>query len=453
MVMAGVIVITTNDFLPVLFVVVPVVNHHHLGMCKSGGVELLDLHATVAPRRQGVQPAPTLESFNFIPYNECSLAASQLDTSVLEYARTCESFVLEQMQKLVSTNVEDGLCNLKLMQQLVASSSWSPVDGEKLTEYLDASDSVALKTLEKIFAVAHDDAFARNVNSLVSDSWADIVSSDQLLSFVRCDRCFKTCLDVMLENIPPDAGGHVKVVECDAGTGQAFRHVIRQLESQPSVSVNYTAVDPAPAQSIDAELAQRLGIATVEWSLESMKPFPDRTSGADLVVLADVLSRHVDISTALSSACSLVRDDGFLLIVEPTSNFAIPWSFFALTHDVTKMSDVSLRTCGPFCDEQTWSTLLTNAGLTVVAQKSDGVLHTVFLCRKLSWTSPAQPPTIIDVSDTSFGWLEEIKAVMAEECSESETNCSVWLKSDKADSGLVGMLNCLRREPNGDRLR
>jgi len=81
------------------------------------------------------------------------------------------------------------------------------------------------------------------------------------------------------------------------------------------------------------------------------------------------------------------------------------------------------------------------------------VLHTVFLCRKLSPTPLAQFPKIIDVDDASFGWLEEIKAVMAEERSESDGNCSVWLKANKADSGIAGMLNCLRREPNGDRLR
>lgn len=436
-----------------MFIVVPVVNNRDLGTCKSGAVELLDLHATVAPRRQGVQPSPTLESFNFIPYDECSLAASQLDSAVLDYAKICANFVLEQMHQLLKTNVENGLRNLMLMQQLVGSSTWSPIVIEKLTEYLDASDSVALKTLEKIYAIPHDDDIAKNVNSLVSASWADIISSDPLLSFVRCDRCFKTCLDVVLENISPDAGGHIKVVECDAGTGQAYRHVLRQLESQPAVSVNYTAVDPAPAQSIDVELTQRLGIATVEWSLESTRPVPDRASGADIVILANALSRHDNISTALSSTSSLIRDNGFLLIVEPTSNFAIPWSFFALTHDVTKMSDLSSRTCGPFCDEQTWNTLLTNAGLTPVAQKSDGVLHTVFLCRKITSPSPAQPPTVIDIDDTSFGWLEEIKAVMAAERSESDTECSVWLRASKADSGLVGMLNCLRREPNGDRLR
>ena len=438
----------------VLLIVVSVVNNRRIGTCRSGGAELLDLHATVAPRRQGVQPSPTLESFRFIPYNECLLASSQLGTSILEYAKTCASFVLERMHHLLSSNVEDGLRNLKLMQHLVGEASWTPATSEKLMEYVSSPDCVALKTLEKIFAVAHDDAFAQNVNSVVSESWPDIVSSDRLFSFARCDRCVKTCLDIVLENTPPEgAGGHIKVVECDAGTGRAYQHVMRQLSSQPGISVNYTAIDPAPAQTIDAELAQRFGINVVEWSLESTKSVPDRASGADLVILANILHRHDDISVALSAAASLASDNGFLLIVEPTSNFAIPWSFFALTHDVTEMSDLSSRTCGPYCNEQAWTTLLTSVGLMPVAQKSDGVLHTVFLCRKLSSVSPLQAPKIIDVDDASFSWLEEVKAVMAEERNESDGNCSVWLKATVADSGLVGMLNCLRREPNGDRLR
>ena len=243
-------------------------------------------------------------------------------------------------------------------------------------------------------------------------------------------------------------------MECDAGTGQAYKHIMRQLTVQPGISVNYVAVDPAPAQTIDPEVAQRLGISTAEWSLDSAKPAPERASGADLVVLENVLHRHGSIATALSAAAALATDGGFVVVVEPTRNFAVPWSFWALTHDVTALADGAARTCGPFCDEAAWSALLAGAGLTSVAQKSDGVLQTVFLCRKVAATRCRRlPPRIIDVDDESFGWLEDVKAAMAEDRSESGEDCSVWLKATKADSGLVGMLNCLRREPNGDRLR
>ena len=360
------------------------------------------------------------------------------------------------MDHLLSSDFEDGLHSWKLMRRLVEEARWTPAVDKKVTEFLDSPDSVALKTLEKIFSIPHDDAFAKNVKSVVSSSWADIVSNDRLFGFARSDRCFKTCLDVVLENIPAEgAGSHIKVVECDAGTGQAYRHVMRQLSSQPAVSVNYIAADPVPMQSIDGELAQRLGIDTVEWSLESTKPVPGSASGADLVILANVLHQHDNISRALSAASSLVSDNGFLLIVEPTSNFAIPWSFFALTHDVTKMSDIESRTCGPYCNENTWTTLLTNAGLTPVARKSDGLLNTVFLCRKLSGASANQSQMVrpIDVDHASFDWLEDVKAVMAEERDGANTNHNVWLKASKADSGLAGMMNCLRQEPNGDQLR
>ena len=434
-------------------VVVPVTNVREMGTCKSGGVELLDLYTTVAPRRQGIQRLPTLESYRFIPYNESSLAISELDSPVLEYAKACADFAVECIHDLLSSSAEKVVFNLPLVRRLVGNSSRSPV-GEKLPEYIDSPDSVALKTLQKIFALERDDSFARNADRVVSASWADLISGDRLLGFARGDRCFKMCLDVALENVSAKvAGDCLRVLECDGGTGQAYRHVVRQLTSHPGVSVSYTATDPDPTQSMDDELAQKLGITTVEWSLGSSKPIPDLASGAHIVILTGILHRYDNISAALSAASALVRDDGFLLIVEPTSNFAIPWSFFALTHDVTEMSDLSSRTCGPFCDERTWTRLITNAGLTTVAQKSDGVLHTVFLCRKLSSTLPTQAPKIIDVDDASFDWLEEVKAIMAEERGESGADCSVWLKASKADSGLVGMMNCLRREPGGDRLR
>lgn len=431
---------------------VRVTYNREIGTCTSGGVEVIDIHHTIAPRRQDVQSLPLLESHDFIPYNETAVAASQRDTCVLKYAKTCASLVLDRMKQLLSSKFENGLKNLKLMQRIIGYSSWSPVQSEKLTKYLDSPDCVGLKTLEQIFAIAHDGAFAENVDSVVSTSWAGIVSDDRLFSFARRDRYFKTCLDVALENTPAAGSSrHIKIVECDAGTGQAYRNVLPQLLKDSGVTATYVALDPSPAEAIDKELMQQFGIATAEWSLESMKPVPDQAMDADLVILADVLSRCDNISTALSAASSLVRDGGFVLIVEPTSNFVIPWTFFALTNDVKKMTDRSLRTCGPFCDEMTWTALLTDAGLTTVAQKSDGVLHTVFLCRKLSSTSPAQFPKIIDVDDTSFSWLEEVKAVMAENGDGNKS--SVWLKARKADSGIAGMLNCLRREPNGDRLR
>ena len=430
------------------------VNNRQTRTCKSGGVELLDLHTTVAPRRQGVQRSPTLQSYSFIPYNERSLASNQLGDSILEYAKTCESFVLERMHHLLLSKAENGIHNLKLMRHLVDGAKWTPAVSEKLTEYLNSPDCVALKTLENIFNVPRDDGFAQNVNSVIAKSWTEAVSSDRLFSFARCDRCFKTCLDVVLENISQNfAVSHIKVVECDAGTGQAYQHVMRQLSVQPDISVSYIATDPAPTQSIDADLAQQLGIDTVEWSMSSSKPVPDRMSKADLVILANVLHRHGNISAALSAAASLASDNGFLLIVEPTSNFAIPWSFFALTHDVTEMSDLSSRTCGPYCNEQTWTTLLTDVGLTPVVQKSDGVLHSVFLCRKRSSASPPQAPKIIDVDDKSLSWLEEVKSAMADENCGSNADCRVWLRGNVVDSGVVGMLNCLRREPNGDCLR
>ena len=104
---------------------IPVASNHQLGTCKSGGVEILNVHTTHTSGRQVVQQSPTLQSMDFIPYDECSLALSQDGASVLEYAEVCRGFVLEHLHNLLSSNAGNGLCNLELMQRLVDSSSWS----------------------------------------------------------------------------------------------------------------------------------------------------------------------------------------------------------------------------------------------------------------------------------------------------------------------------------------
>jgi SAM-dependent methyltransferase len=148
------------------------------------------------------------------------------------------------------------------------------------------------------------------------------------------------------------------------------------------------------------ESADSLGITPVDWSLNSGKPVPDQMKKSDVVILANVLHRQPNLVAALASLKELLRDGGFLLVTEPTQNFAIPWTFFALANDLNGMSDISKRSFGPFCDESTWNKVFVEAGLQVVAQKSDGLLNTAFLCRQVP--QAVSRASSIDIDGASF---------------------------------------------------
>jgi fatty acid synthase len=324
---------------------------------------------------------------------------------------------------------------------------------DKLKAYLDKADCSVIKTLDKIFSVEQGDQFSKGVQSIVGSAWSDIAVGDQLTSFIRGDRCFKTCLDVVLENLPAEGiDTSIKVVEYDAGVGRAYQHTLRQLSSQPAVAVKYFSAGSNSIPVEGGESADSLGITPVDWSLNSGKPVPDQMKKSDIVILANVLHRQPNLVAALASLKELLRDGGFLLVTEPTQNFAVPWTFFALANDLNGMSDISKRSFGPFCDESTWNKVFVDAGLQVVAQKSDGLLNTAFLCRQVSSAASLVVSSFLLTSMVrSFSWLEEVKTVMVNEQSSSNP---VWVRSEKKPSnGIVGMVNCLRREPNGSRLR
>jgi fatty acid synthase len=418
-------------------------------------VEVLGVHSTVAARRQDVLRTPTLETNVFVPYFESNLASSYGATSLAEYSQACNNLILSRLHHVIEDGIHNGLQNRELMcrvfsQQIATCSTWP---SDKLSAYLDAADCSVIKTLDKVVSVDHSNQFREDVQSVMKSAWSDIAVVDKLTSFIRNDRCFKTCLDVIVENSPFEGSNpSLKIVEYDAGIGRAFQHTIRQLSSQPAVSVKYFATGLDSVSTENGQTSDLLGITTLDWSLSSGKPAPDQIRKSDVVILANVLHRQSSLVSALKSLKELLRDGGFLLAIEPTKNFAIPWAFFALANDLSVMADLSSRSFGPFCDESTWIRVFADAGLEVVAQKSDGLLNTVFLCRNVSQAVTASCPHSVDVDDSSFKWLEELKTVMAGE--QSRSGNSVWLTSqNNSTNGIIGMVNCLRREPNGRRLR
>ncbi|XP_052131364.1 fatty acid synthase-like [Frankliniella occidentalis] len=60
-------------------------------------------------------------------------------------------------------------------------------------------------------------------------------------------------------------------------------------------------------------------------------------------------------------------------------------------------------------------------------------------------------PTIINITNSNFSWVEPLKAAMAQ--SESEGKKLILVSQGEEHSGLIGMVNCLFMEPGGQNVR
>ena len=302
-----------------------------------------------------------------------------------------------------------------------------------------------MRVFSQIFAIEHDANFAQNLGRVVSTELSNL-HADAAFGFIRNERCLKSCLDIVVENCCSESG-LLKIVEFGASIGRVYEQAVPHLASEPGLNLKYS-VTGSGLDSLDVDVIERFGLQSIPWNMDDSPTPPNQLLGVDVVVLGNVLHQQKNISHALSVLSGLVRDGGFLLVLEPTKNFALPWCLFALTRDVSYISDLEDRSCGFFCHIETWHKIFEENNLEVISEKSDGLFHTAFLLRKME-SHVATDPVIIDVQDQSFSWVEDIKTAVA-----SEENQVVWLKCEEMpQSGVVGLVNCLRREPDGGKLR
>ena len=416
---------------------------HVLDACVAGGVQIVGLHATVAPRHQQ-QTAPVLEKFQFVPYNEDNVLSDQDD--LVKYLRLCKACIRRGLVQLLDNGVTEHLPNVDLFKRQLAKMKVDDVvDIDSTIETL-ASDPkcVLATTLRQIFSQEKNDLFVENIRNMLVSSRGKL-AADKLLGSVMTDRMLKTCLDVVLEN---RGSTKLKVVEYGAADSRVYQSAIAQLETQPMMQVDYTAVD-GNIKNLDTGHLESFNVKPVEWKLSGSPP--GHLGNADVTIACNVLHKEADLVMAISSLMALVKDGGFLLVQEPTTDFIVPLMLDALTNELS-ISDTDRRTCGPFCDAPTWTNLLKAAGLEVVAQKSDGLINTLFLCRKCTTNASTQQQTTIDVSSANFEWVEEVKTALVS-ADDRPVGHNVWLKADRSCNGIIGMVNCLRQEPGGDKVR
>ncbi|KAL4648124.1 fatty acid synthase [Arapaima gigas] len=390
--------------------------NRYLDNILAGGVQIAGLHATVAPRRQQQQTPPTLEEFVFVPYmdTQCLRTSEKLG----EQLRNCKGLIRRLQRKLVQQGVKLSIPGL-----------------EEATEG-QLTSAEAEKGLPRLLSLLCALELNGNLSSELQQTVQgerDCLLQDPLLNGLLDSTALRHCLDITLENTTP---GKIKVLEALSADGRVFSRAIGLLNIQPMLCVDYTATDLAadllaPYQSSFEEL----GVITGQWD-PYKAPVPAGLGGVDLVACNCVANPLANPTEIMGNLASATKEGGFVLLHTLLKGDTLGETVAFLTSQNIQQSLLS---------QAEWEKVFSQASLSIAAMKKSFYGSVLFLCRR---QSNKPEPIFLPVDSTDYKWVETLKSVLAE-----PSDSCVWLTATQAHSGVVGMVNCLRQEPGGNRIR
>ncbi|KAK3092037.1 hypothetical protein FSP39_024632 [Pinctada imbricata] len=403
----------------------------------SGGVEMQGLEVKNAPAKVSGS-APVVEKSVFIPYIDQSIGSSEL----VDYAQCCSSLITELVRKLSTIK---GIQNQQIFKDFLKKekSSKSQVDQKKISSL---SYSGLLSFAKRLTSSASSKNFLDIYSNMIAAYKTELLKDCLLTSYLH-QESLKPCIDVVIENTDTNV---LRVLEVEATESKLQKEVLKYLEHQPSVHVEFTAADSQVTnQNPGLQELEEQGVEVRRWNLSED---PENAEAYDLIVANNVLHNQSNITKCLQNMSKALKNNGFLLFVEATRNHVIGLIFEGLANKIPEMEDMESRTLSCYCDEKQWEKLLESTGYKVVAMKTDNCFNTTFLARK-SQDIAISKQTVLSVNGSHAEWLNKLKDKMLK-MQEAPKGHNLWLVSDQREaSGIVGLTNCLRKEPGGERIR
>ncbi|NXI15750.1 FAS synthase, partial [Irena cyanogastra] len=394
-----------------------VVVEHCLNSLKAGGVQINGLHASVAPRRQQEQMPPTLEKFCFVPYTESN--SLSLSAHLHAYLERCKGLIRNLQSKVAVHGVKLVIPGLE-----TAVAATEPSSTQKGLQHI----------LAEICRLELNGNLHSELQQVVIREKMHF-QNDPLLNGLLDSAELRTCLDVALENM---ISHRMKIVEANAGSGQLFSRVKSILTAQPLLQVDYIATDCIleNLSAIETEL-QDAGVVSSQWDPSSL-PSGNLTD-ADLVVYNCSTSVLVNTTKILANLAAAVKEGGFVLLHTLLKGET-------LGEIVGFLTSPDLQQKHSFLSEAQWEDLFSKASLNLVAMKKSFFGSVIFLCRR---QAHVKTPVFLPVDETNYKWVESLKEILADPSEKP-----VWLTATScANSGILGMVNCLRLEAEGHRIR
>eukprot|EP00079_Xenopus_tropicalis_P028199 XP_012822994.1 PREDICTED: fatty acid synthase [Xenopus tropicalis] len=386
----------------------------------AGGVQILGLHATTAPRRQQQQTPPILEKFVFTPYFEEKCLSDNHD---LHYQ-------LQQCSGKIR-DLESKLSQHGLKLEIPEFNVPEPTnEGTKS----DALNKGLLHVLTEICNLELNGNLQSDLELMLIKE-KDQLRNDPLLNGLLDSPQLKTCLDIVLENGNPQ---QMKIVEVLAETGRLFSYVPTLLNTQPMLQLDYIATDSTTEVLLSLEEnLKEFGVSVEQW--DPLGTAPNTVTNADLLVCNSSLHLLKNPLQAFTNMAATVKEGGFILLHTLLKGDMLGETITFLNNQNPQQNEGLLS-------QTEWKEVFDGASLNLIAMKKSFYNSVIFLCRR---QVPEQTPLFLSVEDMACTWVKSVQEAMADSGEQT-----IWLVAEnQANSGTVGMVNCLRQEPGGKRIR
>ncbi|VDN07232.1 unnamed protein product [Thelazia callipaeda] len=417
--------------------------------CVAGGVECCDLTAHTVARR--LQSAGQLyyEKVYFTKHFDQNAFDEfpQIREKLSAYRHFLRSILANGLAKWEVNGCLKKLTNGALLSDAVRKFTefMNPVSETEHKRWLDDSQSPVATIFDEVFAMKINDDFKEFENKVAEkmQNTMKIFSMDRLWSaaFVY-DRILKTVQDVCIEN---SVGHNSKICALEFNSTEQLKFCVDSVSSHPLLEVEWFCAGPK-VNDMDENTLVQLGVKKVLTNLED-KHFspPSEIKNCDLVILDKVLSRKMDVIQYLLKCKELLRDDGFITIIEPTSDYEIALAIQGLSGEPINISNFD-RIYGSYFTHEHLLELFDKCGFRLCNYQTDSsMMTTMYAIRKIP--SQIREPVFVDTDDIKeFTWIEPLQKIIEERLNEPDYK-TIWLTSTKVrNNGLLGLALCFNEE-------
>ena len=385
--------------------ILPVVFDPHTKTTISGAVQIIGLHATVAPKRQIFQPT-IIEKVDFVPY---------LD---------------DINNNTISLGQEE-----EIRQNIVK-------------KYINKC------TLEKIDQSSNDTNFIKFLNSQNKDGleFLKLFSQDKLLNSTSQRLInFKHLIDIFFENLTPKSKSKkIRLLEiCGSISYSMCSSLANLLRCHPQIcdQIEIVYLQTSVQSHLESEFFAQTSsnclfpMQQLDWNMIQDNKLntnvPSTTAQFDLVILNNSnLFKYENVNEWMQNTLNKLTNN-FVLVLE---DFVNDHQFKQLVANIEHLSlDKEKIPLSSFDLDR-----LELFNLTKLSHRK-GISEQSLWC----YGKKYEKSHFINIDDLDeFKWLDEIKTSL-----NDKNIHRVFLLSEWQTSGLIGMVNCLRKEFNGEKIR